>query len=124
MSKLDEPMEVEVLVRQTLTKEETVYVSSIHPEYESDYDPTTGRREAIVEWVPDNVVEEAQGQYTGAYECLRDCAKVLPVLLKEVNSYRKLLGIPPMRDAEKVDIYNLAFECQGWELEEEKILEQ
>ena len=119
-----ESLEAKVLVCQTLTKEVTVYVSSIHPEYDSDYDATTGRREAIVDWVPDNVVEEAQGQYTGAYECLRDCAKVLPVLLKEVNGFRKLVGQGLVGTIDGISPFLLALACQGWELEEEKIIEQ
>ena len=124
MSKLDEPMEVEVLIIETLSKVVTALVSSGYPEYECEYDPTTGRRETIGHWVPADVEEEAKGQYKCAYECLRDCALVLPEMLDELNDLRKMVGRKPSKWIQHVDVRELAENCADWELEQETIKER
>ena len=121
MSKHDEPIEVEVKITETLTKVDSVWVSSLHPEYDSDYDPTTGRREAIVDWVPDNVADEAREQLKSAAECLNICSKALPKILQEINDLRKKLGIATSRLAGGVALDELSEYCANWEQEEVKL---
>ena len=117
----EDPPVVEVTVREMLIKETSISSCCGHWVNDYEYDPDEGRSVGTSYYDEGNVAEDFQNQQRYAFQCLRDCAKVLPVMLKELNDYRKLLGLKPSRIIEHIYVDELARDCEDWECEESDV---
>lgn len=102
----EEPQKLDVRVRETLVKEDSIASRGAHTVMVWDYDETLGR-DVCTECYDDGcLAEDYHDQRRTASECLRDCVKVLRELVQ--RQYVFLGG---------VTLKDLLLDCQDWEQE-------
>ena len=105
----EEEREAEVLVRETLVKETSVFGAGEHACVETEYDATEGRRVAVTHMEPDggDLSELFAQQQRSALQVIRCCERLCRQLL--ADGHRRYAGLY---------IAGLKEECEGWERDE------
>ncbi len=105
--------EVEVLVKQTLTKEDVIYMPPAYSHVEYEYDPVEGRNvgTTITEY-GDDLEEHYENQHLTPMEIIQKCKKIVQELRKNGERWYA-----------NVNLSELENECEDWEVEETAITE-
>lgn len=100
--------EVEILVRQTLTKEDVIYVRPAYSHVEYEYDPVEGRNVGTtIHEYGDDLEEYYNDQHLGILRILEKTKKIVQELRKEGKRWYANVNLPELED-----------EADGWESEE------
>lgn len=107
----DDLPEVDVTVREVLTKNTCIVSDGGHTVYEREYDAMEGGYVNTSFYEPGNVKADFENQCRYAHQCLQDCCKVLRELILTVleNKHHIFAGI---------DVVQLLEDCEGWNSEE------
>lgn len=105
--------EVDVCVRQTLTKEDVIYMPQAYSHVEYEYDPVEGRNvgTTITEY-GDDLKEYYEYQHLTPMEIIRKCKKIVQELRKDGKRWYA-----------NVNLSELEEECENWEVEEISVTE-
>ena len=106
-----EDKQIEVRVKETLTKETCVDAIDGHFCYEREYDATEGRY-VNTRYYETDPEKDYENECLYAHQCLQQCNKVLEALVAK-GIYR----------VANIDLESLAIDCDGWELVEKEVSE-
>lgn len=100
--------EVEILVRQTLTKEDVIYVRPAYSHVEYEYDPVEGCNVGTtIHEYGDDLEAYYDDQHLGILRILEKTKKIVQELRKEGKRWYANVNLSELED-----------ECEGWESEE------
>lgn len=102
----EDPPEVVVTVTEKLVKQDVIYSNEGHYCCDSEFDLAEGRVIHTQFWDPGDVAGDWREQRRSAEQCLADASRVLHAALKE-----RLIP----RYYGKVNVLDLAEDCEGWE---------
>ena len=105
--------EVEILVRQTLTKEDVIYMRPAYSHVEYEYDPVEGRNvgTTITEY-GDDLKTYYDNQHLTPMEIIQKCKKIVQELRKVGCRWYANVNLPELEE-----------ECENWEVEQTEITE-
>lgn len=105
--------EVDILIKQTLTKEDVIYVRPAYSHGEYEYDPVEGVNVGTtIHEYGDDLDEYYKNQHLTPMEIIQKCKKIVHELRKTGCRWCANVNLPELEE-----------ECENWEVEQTEVIE-